>query len=472
MMHRKFPVNPVLVVDDEKGMLKALDLALRSGGINNSIFLDDEREVMPLLRSREVDAILLDITMPHISGEVLLQQITEEFPAIPVIMVTGNSRVDLAVRCMKANAFDYMVKPVEPARLISGVKRALEIRRLNHENRMLKERLAASGPENPDAFRPIITRNPAMISLFKYGESIALSPHPVLITGETGTGKELLARVIHDISGVPGNFVAVNVAGIDDTAFSDTLFGHAKGAFTGADSPRPGLIETARGGTLFLDEIGDLKPESQVKLLRMLQEQEYFPLGSDIPKPMDARVITATNHDLVSRQEEGLFRKDLYFRLSTHRIDLPPLRERLEDLPLLLDHFLEAAAANLDKSKPTFPAELLTLLSNYPFPGNIRELEAMARDAVGSHKKGKLSMERFKKHLERSGRTTPAVTAPARPGPGSGFESFSPLPTMARAQFLLAREAMNRTQNNKSMAAELIGISRQRLARLLKSPPD
>ena len=284
-MHKQiYPVNPILLVDDEVNILKSYEIVLRSGGFQNILCCSDSREVLSILTNSEIEAVLLDLTMPFIPGEDLLPVISEDFPEIPVIVITGNNEIDAAVTCMKEGAFDYMVKPVEKNRLVSGVKRAVERRQFEKEIHQLRNSILCGRVENPHAFSDIITINSEMESLFKYSESIAKSPHPVLVTGETGVGKELMARAIHTLSDFRGPFISVNTAGIDDNAFSDTLFGHNKGAFTGAETKRQGLVEKASFGTLLLDEIGDLSKNMQVKLLRLLQEREYYPLGSDIPK--------------------------------------------------------------------------------------------------------------------------------------------------------------------------------------------
>lgn len=464
-----FPAHPVLLVDDEIELLKSVEMALRSGGIKNIMCCRNSRDVMPLLSGQEIEVILLDLTMPYIPGDELLAMISRDFPEIPVIIITGNNEVDTAVECMKANAFDYMVKPVEKSRLVSGVRRAIEIRGLQKENLLLKERIISGRLENPEAFLKIVTTNKNMRSLFQYGEAIAKSPQPVLITGETGVGKELMAEAIHTLGSGRGAFVSVNAAGIDDNIFSDTLFGHMKGAFTGADEMRAGLIEKASGGTLFLDEIGDLSAASQIKLLRLVQEREYFPLGSDLSKITDARIIVATNQDLHVLQKSGRFRKDLYYRLSTHRLHIPPLRERPDDLPLLVDHFLKASSRSFGKNKPSYPEELITLLANYHFPGNIRELQTMIHDAVSIHKSKKLSMERFKEHIDREHAFPSADLAQFPLKYDSEFSGSGHLPTLDEANRLLTAEAMKRTHNNMSMAARLLGISRQRLSRHLKA---
>ena len=469
MSQTLFPSHPVLLVDDEPEMLKSFEIALRSGGIKNILKCHDSRKVMPLLLKQEVEVILLDLTMPFIPGEELLPLITQDYPEIPVIIITGNNEVETAVECMKANAFDYMVKPVEKSRLVSGVKRAIELRALQHENRLLKEHMLSGKLENPGAFSEIVTNNKTMLSLFQYVESIAKSPQPLLITGETGVGKELMAKSVHSLSGRKGTLVSVNAAGIDDNIFSDTLFGHIKGAFTGADEMRKGLVEKASGGTLLLDEIGDLTQDSQVKLLRFVQEREYFPLGSDLPKITDARIIVTTNKDLQVFQKTGRFRKDLYYRLRAHHLHIPPLRQRLDDLPLLVDHFLSEASQSLGKKAPSCPLELIVLLSNCHFSGNIRELQAMIHDAVSSHKSKKLSMDLFKTHIDKERCVPDSGLTQLSTKDDSWFSGAGPLPTMDQAYQILISEAMKRTNNNQSMAARLLGISRQRLSRHLKS---
>lgn len=314
----------------------------------------------------------------------------------------------------------------------------------------------------------VITAHPEMIAVFEYLLSIAESKQPILITGETGVGKELIAKAVHISSNVRGRLVTVNAAGLDDNVFSDTLFGHVKGAFTGADRTRQGLIEKANFGTLFLDEIGDLTLASQIKLLRLLQEGEYLPLGQDEPKHANARIITATNVDLWVLQRSGQFRKDLNFRLRTHHINIPPLRNRLEDLPLLVTHFMAKAADALKKKVPTAPKELISLLSTYSFPGNIRELEAMIFDAVSRHRQRILSLDVFKEHMEkeRSRRFEPGEEE----ADDDNLVLFSnELPTIKQATELLVDEAMRRANGNQSLAAQMLGISRQALGKRLKN---
>ena len=460
---------PILLIDDEATTLRVHQIALASSGYTNLVSCQDPRQALGLLRQKRASVIILDLNMPSISGMELLEQFVAEFPEIPVIVVTSTDEVNTVVHCMKMGAFDYLVKPVTRSRLHNIVRRAIEIRELQQENSLLKERILNRGLAHPEAFAEILTSSKTMLAIFQYLESIAISPQPPLITGETGVGKELMARAVHAISKRDGNCVFVNVAGIDDNAFSDTLFGHVRGAFTGADTPRAGLIERAGKGTLVLDEIGDLAKESQVKLLRLLQDGEYYPLGADLPKSNAARIVVSTNIDLTRAQQEGTFRKDLYYRLRAHHIELPPLRQRKEDIPMLLDHFLNEAAQALHKPKPLYPQQLLDLLLQYHFPGNIRELRAMVFDAAGAARSKSLSLDSFYAHLERHKQDTPPALPYIEPQcSGAPLMVNGPLPTLKEASDFLVREAMLRTGNNQSMAARLLGISRQTLARNLK----
>ncbi len=460
---------PVILVDDEDKILFSYETILQFEGYENIISCRDSRDVLKILSEHgNAKVMLLDLTMPYLSGEELLPQIVEMYPQIPVIVITGINSTEKAVDCIKKGAHDFLVKPVEKDRLVTTVKKAIAFGELQQENAFLKDHLASSQLEFPEAFSEIITQNKTLISIFLYIEAIAKTSNPVLITGKTGTGKELVARAVYNAGGANGQFVPVNVAGLDDNVFADTLFGHVKGAYTGADSNRQGMIEKAAGGTLFLDEIGDLSIISQVKLLRLLQENEYQPLGSDSSKRTNARIVVATNHDLDKLQQEGKFRKDLYYRLCTHHICLPPLRERMEDIPLLLNHFLEDASKNTGMKKPSFPKELIQLLSSYRFPGNIRELKALVNDAVSRHKSGILSMSVFKNYIDKkviSSRTT------EKSSPSSGENSVvfgEKLPQLKELPTLLIDEALKRSGGNKSRAAELIGTTRQALSWHLK----
>ncbi len=465
-----YPHFPILIVDDQPQILKGFEIALKSAGFRNLLLCSDPREVRAILAGQGIFSVLLDLNMPGVSGREILDHLTAEHPQIPVIVITGDNEVDTAVECMKFGAFDYMVKPVERSRLISGVRRAVEMRELQHENYKLKQRILGKDLMHPEVFSGIITRNAGMLSLFRYAESIATSPQPILIVGETGVGKELMAGALHTLSGRAGECVTVNVAGIDDNAFTDTLFGHLRGAFTGADTARAGLVERAAGGTLVLDEIGDLSRESQVKLLRLIQEREYYPLGSDTARASHARLIVSTNQDLEQMQARGEFRKDLYFRLRAHRVEIPPLRRRPDDIPLLLDHFLEEAAQSLGIGRPSYPRQLLPLLAQYPFPGNVRELSAMVYDAVSTARGGTVSLERFHLHIGQGRRKSVTAGEAQTAAPEERFllQQDGALPTLKEASRFLVKEAMRRSDNNQSMAARLLGISRQTLARHLQ----
>ena len=302
-----------------------------------------------------------------------------------------------------------------------------------------------------------------MQAIFRYIEAISISDEPVLLTGESGVGKELLAKAVHLASNPDGPWVTVNVAGLDDNAFTDSLFGHVKGAFTGADHARAGLVEKAAGGTLFLDEIGDLEPASQVKLLRFLQEGEYYPLGSDQLKKTKARLVFATNLDLREKIESGTFRRDLYYRLQTHQVEIPSLRERPEDIPLLFAHYLKDAAKTMGKEVPEVETEVFQVLSSQPFAGNVRELRALAIDAMARHRAGALTMDCFN-HMKLEA----AFGFPhnARQNPR---EKEDGLPTIKQAINDLVLAALEQTEGNRTAAARILGISQPALSKRLKN---
>ena len=459
---------PVLLVDDEPTVLLSSRMILGSAGIKQVLTLEDSRQVMPLLAEQDVSVVILDLFMPYISGTQLLPEIVREHPEIPVIVMTASQEIETAVACMKEGAFDYLVKPVEENRFVSSVKRALELRDLRRQMGALKRSLMNDELEHGEAFSGIVTVSRKMRSLFQYLEAVSGSAEPVLITGETGTGKELLAESIHRLSGRSGEFVPVNVAGLDDALFSDTLFGHRRGAFSGADTSREGMVARAAGGTLFLDEIGDLTPASQVKLLRLLQERQYFPLGSDMAKLSDARILCATHRDLGTRMAEETFRSDLYYRLSVHQVEIPPLRKRREDIPALVTFFATEAASSLDKKPPEAPAELMALLENYHFPGNVRELRAMVFDAVARHKSGPvLAAKSFRKTIKQQ-----INTAPAGKKNGEKADQDGKFLTLKEAERQHIEEALRRAGDNQGTAAALLGISRPALNRRLSRMRD
>jgi len=460
----------ILLVDDEPSILKATRLMLQGHGFNSVATLQDSSEVISFLDSHPVAVLVLDLNMPGISGLELLSAVVTAHPGVSVIILTALDETRTAVECMQIGAFDYLVKPVESSRIVTTITRALEMHSLAHEMSSLKEYLLTDRLAHPEAFEGIITVDKKMRALFQYVEVIAPSRQPVLIHGETGVGKELLARAIHDVCCKKGLFVAVNVAGLDDSMFSDTLFGHKKGAFTSADQAREGLIAKAVAGTLFLDEIGDLNEASQIKLLRLLQEQEYYPVGSDTPKKCEARVVVATNKSLKEQMGAGLFRKDLYYRLCSHQIEIPPLRERPDDLPALLEHSVVKAAESMGKGIPGISPEVLNSLLKLQFPGNVRELEAMVCDAVARCNNGMLLPEFFPGILDDYCGTESAIStfSDRQAVFSEAFKDFfGHFPTMGEMENWLISEAMRESNGLQGAAAQILGITRQTLNKRL-----
>ncbi len=325
----------------------------------------------------------------------------------------------------------------------------------------------------PGASRMMVTGHPVMGHMLDHLARVAPLPLPVLVRGETGVGKELVAQSIHQLSGKAGAFVPLNVTEVDENLIADALFGHSKGAFTGAEMVRGGLVEKASGGTLFLDEIGDLPPAGQAKLLRLLQEGEYYQVGSDRLCKANARMVMATHRDLEAMVESGAFRQDLYFRLRVVEIWIPPLRERVEDIPLLFDRILGRCCLMLEVSKPPVPRELLTLLKSYHFPGNIRELENMALDAMTHHRGGTLSAERFKGWIFRDPEKNAAAPAAEQAREGAGIwrrtlgSPAGEFPTLKQAEEFLIAEALEKAGGNQTIAAKMLGISRSALCKRL-----
>ncbi len=458
------PAFAILVVDDESYVLASVETALRADGFTNIATARDAMEAMEVLASRDVGLVLLDLAMPGLSGESLLSRIREEQPGVSAVVITGNRNVEKAVECMRSGAADYLLKPVERERLGATVRRLVEHQELVRENQEIKERLL-SAPRRCEAFASVATADPRLLQLMGYAEAIARSSHPVLVTGETGVGKELFSRAVHELSGRKGQLVAVNAAGLDDALFSDLLFGHRKGAYTSADSDREGLIDKARDGTLFLDELGDLSLASQVKLLRVIETGEYFPLGSELMRRGRARFIVATNRDLEEDVRSGSFRRDLYYRLRAHLIRIPPLRERMGDLPLLVELFVSRGAAELGKEPPEVPHELYALLRGYDFPGNVRELQSMVFEAVNEHMLGPLPLAPFRTAI--ASREKPSALPPTF-GDSAAIVFPNPLPSASELTEMLFDEALRRAEGNQSVAARLLGVSPQAVSKRLK----
>jgi DNA-binding NtrC family response regulator len=450
--------SKILIVDDDELLAEYLKVHLEGHGFADIRLCFDGNDVAAYTENEEFDLILLDLILPGISGREILEKLHRDDPGIPVIIITAQDKVDTAVDCMKAGAFDFLTKPVQENRLLPIVQHALRIRELQTKVELLETGAAEWKLKHPEAFREILTESDIMYTLFVNIEAISMSPKAVLITGESGTGKDLVAKAVHRLSGRKGDFVAVNVSGLDDSLFSDTLFGHTRGAYTGAEGVRKGLVEQAAEGTLFLDEIGDLEPGSQVKLLRLLQEGEFYPIGSDRPSHSRTRIVAATNADLRARLGAGTFRADLYYRLIAHHLELPPLRDRKGDQPLLIKHFVAEAATSLGREAPRVPEALLALLADYSFPGNIRELGAILYDAVGRSEGAEIGVAAVREYLRKQ----------------KIEKDFSPderkFLTLKEVEENHIREALRLTEGNQSLAAKLLGISQSTLSRRSRNP--
>lgn len=475
-----YPHWPILLVDDEPDWLESFSFTLEyHAGINHIIQCTESASVLDRLKKQQFSMVILDVTMPPPSGDELLPLISANYPDVPVVVLSGLNQLATAVNCMKLGASDYYTKTTEIGHLLAGLKRILKQQDLQREMQILKNGILHAQLQHPHVFAHIVTCNQDMYAIFKYIEAIAVSNEPIMITGESGTGKELIAKAIHQLNSPDGPFVALNVAGLDDSAFSDTLFGHVRGAFTGAESTREGMLARASGGVLLLDEIGDLPQQTQIKLLRLLQEREYYPLGSDISRRVEARIVCSTNCDLRHMQNDGLsigsgagsgsFRKDLYYRLSSHHIVVPPLRERRNDITLLVDYFMREAAEQMDKKVPSYPPQLPVLLQNYAFPGNIRELRAMVYDAVSQHQQGIMPLDVFVDAVGLSGKKGKTALDLAATPEVVEITFPDKLPTLDQLAKQLIHEAMERSQGNQSLAARMLGISQPALSRRLKN---
>ena len=454
----------ILVVDDDPIARALLETILVSRGYERPACLEDPRLLEKTIDTVGAALVLLDLNMPYVSGQESLELLSSNHPDIPVIVITSEDSIETAVECMRLGAFDFMTKPIERNRLTVAVRNAFEYRALRTEMNVLNTRLRSTDLANPAAFEPMKTQDGQMAELFRYVEAISASEQAVLITGESGTGKELLAYAVHEASRPGKPFVPVNVAGLDDTMFSDTLFGHRAGAYTGADTYREGLAAKAADGTLFLDEIGDLTTQSQTKLLRLIQEREYYPLGADEAKRVNARIVTATNAEVEARVEAGVFRKDLYYRLLTHRIHIPPLRARTGDVSLLLGHFARAAYAENGVDDGRLPAEITTPLLRYTFPGNVRELRSVVFDAVSRLRAG-VEVVDIAEEIERDYAGASGIDEKTADRLLGCFERF---PTLKEVEALLIDAALKRCDGNQSQAAKLIGLSQSTLSRRAK----
>ncbi len=367
----------LLLVDDEPNVLYTLELGLAAEGLE-LVTARTAREALELVRTAAPDAVVLDIRLPDGSGLDVFDAARAADPHLPVVVITAHGTTDTAIEAMKRGAFEYLLKPVDLHQLQEVVGRALALRRMQAVPAVLDP-----GADADPGADVIVGRSPAMQEVFKAIGRVTARDVNVLITGESGTGKELVARAIYQHSArAERPFLAINCAAIPETLLESELFGHEKGAFTGADRQRVGKFEQADGGTIFLDEVGDLPPAAQAKVLRLLQQQQFERVGSGQTLTVDVRVIAATNRDLEAMAAAGTFRGDLLYRLNGFVVQLPPLRDRREDVPLLAEHFLRAANRKLGKAVRGFTPEALHLVETYGWPGNVRELQSAVRYAV------------------------------------------------------------------------------------------
>jgi DNA-binding NtrC family response regulator len=371
----------VLVVDDEEGVRASIRAILE--GTCEVLEAETGDDALALLRTREVDLVMLDQRMPGEPGLDVLPRVKASDPSTVVVLATAVHDVRTAVEALKRGAYDYITKPFDVDDILMVVERALEKRALERQVLVLRSALASPGPDPADGFEGLVGRHPEMVRIYQRITQIATTPTTVLITGESGTGKELVARAIHqrsDRSGQP--FVAINVAAIPEALVESELFGHERGAFTGAHARRLGKFELAHGGTIFLDEIGSLRLDVQTKLLRALQEREIERLGGSRPVPVDVRVLAATNVNLRQAVRDRAFREDLYYRLNVVPVQVPALRERRDDVPRLVEHFVRKFARECHRDVRGVSAGALDALTRYDWPGNVRELENVIQRAV------------------------------------------------------------------------------------------
>ncbi|MCE5211538.1 MAG: sigma-54 dependent transcriptional regulator [Deltaproteobacteria bacterium] len=370
----------ILIVDDEEVALNSIKRLLKWRGIRNVDTCNNGRDAIAKIRETDFDIVLLDLLMPEIDGLQVLESAKPFRPHTEFIILTAIDDIPTTVKAIRLGAYDYLVKPVDNDLLFLAIKRAYE-----HRGLLIGLSATAGYEKNkrPQAFAEIITRCPRMCSLLSYAQVMAAGGNPIMITGESGTGKELVARGIHRAGPMPqGPFVAVNVSAIPASMFESQFFGHTKGAFTGADMPYRGYFEQADGGTLFLDEIGELPIGLQAKLLRVLEEKSFYPLGASKPVWVDVRVISASNRDIEQACQSGGFRLDLLYRLKSVHIHLPPLSDRAGDIPLLALHFLRKSCDSHKKEIIGFSPEAMELLNGRNYPGNVRELSQMIDNAV------------------------------------------------------------------------------------------
>ncbi len=443
----------VLVVDDERSNVESLErIFLREN--MRVLVANDPKQALEQLRHHRVHVVLTDLMMPGTTGLELLRAIKRVQPEVEVVLMTAYGTVEAAVTAMREGAYDFVEKPLKRMTIVKSVRKAAERGRLIEENRSLKDEIKMLTK------REIVGSSPAWRRVIEVATQAAPSTATVLVLGESGTGKELLARYIHERSArAKGPFVAVNCGAIPETILEAELFGHERGAFTGAVSKKEGRFAKASGGTLFLDEIGELSPQVQVKLLRVLQEGEYEPLGGNTVKA-DVRIVAATNRDLLAEVQQGRFREDLYYRLNVIAVTAPPLRSRREDIPLLVDHFVGLYAKKNGKPRLTVTRVALERLLEYAWPGNVRELENVVERAVVLSRGDALTENDLPDVIVQS------TAASAQP---LVFPVGTPLEEI---ELRVIKETLKHTKGDKSLAAQLLGISTRTIYRKLDGAPE
>jgi DNA-binding NtrC family response regulator len=447
MPRRKFHI---LIADDELFIREGLQEALQQPRFQIDLAADG-LQAQDLLRSKAYHLVVLDLRMPGLSGMDLLEEIRDEFPDTQSILLTAHGNVNTAVEAMKLGAFDFITKPVEIDHLRLLVDRALDNLELVQQNRSLQDRL-----KTQDSFRRIVRRSLAMQEAIKTVKQVAMSDVPVLLRGETGVGKELIARAIHERSRRnERTFVAVNCGGFTEELFASEIFGHVRGAFTGAHADKPGRFTLAEAGTLFLDEIGEVPLKNQVELLRVLEAGEFQPVGDPKVHIADVRIIAATNRDLSEAVKTGQFREDLYYRLEVVPIDIPPLRERREDIPVLVEIFLEESCRAHNQGRKTLASETMPLLINHAWPGNVRELRNLIQRLVVTAPGGPIKPENLPRALAAVDADTTQISIEL----GASIEEV---------EAELIRQTLGRITSNRRQAASVLGISVRALQYKLK----
>ena len=443
----------ILIIDDEENLRHMLSVMLTRQGYQTDSAGDGE-EGLAKIRQQAYDFILCDIRMPEMDGKSFLARALQEQVSSAIIMMSAYGTVETAVECMKMGAYDFISKPFKKDEIVMVLKKAEERERLKEENRQLKE--AAAGRF---VYSGIVSRNSAMEELFSQIRKVTDLKTTVLILGESGTGKELVARAIHQNGRRASRpFVAVNCGAIPENLLESELFGHVRGAFTDASNDKAGLFQQADGGTLFLDEVGEMPLPLQVKLLRVLQEEEIRPVGASHTRKVDVRVVSATSRNLEAAVKEGLFREDLYFRLNVFCLQLPPLRERPEDIPLLAEHFVRNFVRQGQGEAPRIAADAMRSLISYAWPGNIRELENAIERAAILCEGGVISNTCLPPGL---------VSGMNLPPAGNG-EDLSIKKAEEALERDLIRKALERTGGNRTQAARILEISHRSLLYKLK----